>query len=178
MLPSIIQKGHKRLRANVELPAGLVMDNTDQINVAKEHTYCNILIEDSSSEEDEESEPDKQVEPILNIGGGIFYEGDISEELRVAQEEVICIDDEEISNFSQEEHSDEDSGDLTGDDEHDSPYLCSSQHSGDGAASSQECSQVSDPGNFIKVMKNFRLYMRLWIGRRLIISCSLGKTRT
>ena len=134
------------MRANVGLPEGLSLDKTIQENVLREHTYSDMFLEISSDEEDEqkdiEIEEKVEVDPILNIGGGVFYEGDLSQEheLHVAQEEVIISE-----NISDEGEIENENVDAETEKDDDTPYLCSSQHSSDGTVS-QECSQRSDPG--------------------------------
>ena len=119
------------------------MDKTDQVNVGREHTYSDMFIEISSDEDEEEKDIEvvkqSEPEPILNISGGVYFEGDLSKEhdLIVAHEEVIANDDDK--NTIEEGECEEDN------DDNDSPYTCSSQHSSEGSLS-QECSQESDPG--------------------------------
>ena len=129
------------MRANARIPATLERDKRDEVNVAVEHPYSNIVSDDSSSgDEDVEEVAAHFVEPIIDVGDGVFYDGDISQELCVAQQETVGEDTD-----SAEEENDwfEDAleDNLNEENSQDPPFLCSSQHSMDESSCSQECSQ-------------------------------------
>ena len=130
------------MRANVEVPKRLSRDKADARIVAAEHIYSNKS-DDSSSDEEEGSDTAKyeELEPILDVGTGVFFEGDVSGELCVAQQETVGegVDSEEEDIDSEEENA-LDEG-LDGETDQDSPFLCSSQHTSDESLFSQECSQ-------------------------------------
>ena len=127
------------MRPHADLPTGLQLDDRDSKRVAEEHHYNALETEEKM---DEDREEHLVVEPILDLGG-VMYKWDCSQELMVAEEEVVgktnTID--EIFNLTSEDDKDESiPGDSTFEDE---SVYCEGEHSSQSTEeSSQECSQT------------------------------------
>ena len=151
-----IQRGQKRLRLNVSLPSDLSWDETNKINVERDHNYLSDVVMNKDSDDNtcslESTEP---VVPILDIGGGVFYQGELSQELAVGQEEIVFKDLNE-DNIEENYKFDDNDEALPGEKE-DEIFFCSSQHScSEATVSSQDCSQQSLQGANIFNIHNIR----------------------
>jgi hypothetical protein len=135
------QRGQKRLRPDVDLPAGLELRGSSA--AVSDHSYglgANI-------------KEDNENVPILEVGNSLMVTGDSGgDEIMVAKEEIVgdgdSDEDEEVPSYVKEcgkyeEEAEDGEEDGEEDEEEDKEYICGSQHSQEFSEFSESCSQPS-----------------------------------